>query len=316
MHDVIPIISVVMAVYNGDEYLSAAVNSILEQTFDSFEFIIIDDGSIDASNQILNEYTDSRIKLIRQENKGLSAALNVGISIANGEYIARMDADDIALPNRLEVQYKYLCNNPELDVIGGQAKIIDMEGKVVADMRKPVAHTNVVRYMEYSCPLIHPTYLMKTSVCKAIGGYRPMFQIAQDYDFILRVVDAGYQCGNTPDNVLRYRVNLKNISLVYGQKQMYETRCLLNAHKLRSKGKSDQSYLDYAMKKCPDKNSPLFDYCLRLRTKCMNVSRKNSGLKKGLFIVFAVLYSCAHYEIFLSTYRIYNSQKYLNDKHI
>lgn len=119
-----PQISVIMSVYNGEKYLREAIDSILNQTFTHFEFIIVNDGSTDKSLNIIKSYNGSRIILVQQENKGLAAALNEGIKIAKGKYIAMMDADDISLPTRLEKQIQFMEAHPEYVAIGSWANKI------------------------------------------------------------------------------------------------------------------------------------------------------------------------------------------------
>src|SRR5438067_12011849 len=115
-----PAISVIMSVYNAEAFLEAAVQSVLMQSFSDFEFIIIDDGSTDRSNQILQDYArkDNRVRLISRPNKGLTASLNEGLKLARGEFIARMDADDVAAPDRFKIQVEYLRDHPEVSVRG------------------------------------------------------------------------------------------------------------------------------------------------------------------------------------------------------
>ena len=123
------LISVVMPVYNGEKYLKDAIDSILNQTHTDFEFIIVNDGSTDNTANIIDSYVDSRIIHVRQENRGLPKALNVGASISKGEYIARMDADDISLPNRLKSQYLFFKSNSDISVLAGSFSYIDEKGK-------------------------------------------------------------------------------------------------------------------------------------------------------------------------------------------
>src|SRR4051812_26679567 len=122
-----PTVSVLMAVYNGEQYLREAVNSILSQTFKDFEFIIIDDGSTDRSPELLASYAraDSRVKLISRPNKGLTKSLNEGLHAARGEFVARMDGDDISLPERFERQVSYLREHPEVVLVGSRVEFID-----------------------------------------------------------------------------------------------------------------------------------------------------------------------------------------------
>jgi glycosyltransferase involved in cell wall biosynthesis len=140
-----PRISVVMSVYNGEKYLRQAIESILQQTYTDFEFIIIDDGSTDSSREIIQSYDDKRIRLvINEQNIGLTKSLNKGIRLAKGEFIARMDADDISLPQRFEKQVAYLDSHPEVGVLGTYANIIDHRGKIINNIIFPTEHETIL----------------------------------------------------------------------------------------------------------------------------------------------------------------------------
>ena len=147
-----PVISILMSVYNGEKYLHAAVDSILKQTFKDFEFIIINDGSIDRSREILESYQDERIVLIHQENKGLTRALNKGLSLAKGEFIARMDADDSCKPERLEKQVAFLRENPGIVLLGSNCFNIDGDGDIIGQIDLPTGGVQIKwNLLFYNC---------------------------------------------------------------------------------------------------------------------------------------------------------------------
>src|SRR5260370_151977 len=135
-----PPVSMLMSVFNGEAFLPQALESILGQTFGDFEFIIIDDGSTDTTAQILSDYAkqDERVRVFNQGNKGRAASLNDGIDLARAEYIARMDADDIALPHRLKEQIRFMERHPEVGLLGGAVELIGPEGQVLAEVRPPL----------------------------------------------------------------------------------------------------------------------------------------------------------------------------------
>jgi glycosyltransferase involved in cell wall biosynthesis len=165
-----PAVSVVMSVYNGAQYLNEAIDSMLGQTFKNFEFIIIDDGSTDRSNEIIKAYNDSRIVLIEQDNTGLAIALNNGIRLARTNYIARMDADDIALPQRLESQIAFLHENPDLVLIGTNALVIDKIGEFVFRSNLPT-EWEVIKQQFPETSFYHSSVMFKKDAFYKAGGY-------------------------------------------------------------------------------------------------------------------------------------------------
>ena len=140
-----PQITVLMPVYNGEKYLRQAVDSILNQTFKDFEFLIINDGSTDKTLAILQEYKNKRVKIINnKKNIGLTKSLNKGLKLAKGKYIARMDADDISLSNRLRKQIDFLDKHNKIGVLGTQMKIINNSNKIVGEYKTPLCHSLIV----------------------------------------------------------------------------------------------------------------------------------------------------------------------------
>ena len=210
-----PVVSVIMSVYNGAAFLSEAVESMLKQTFRDFEFIIVDDGSTDESRVILEEIAavDARLSVIVQPNRGLVDALNRAIHVARGKFIARMDADDVAIATRLEKQLHFMNQNPSVAVVGGAVEIIDARGVSVGRLTFPRVDAQIRRELESGgCPLCHPTVLMRTDAVRATGGYRPVVVDAEDYDLWLRLADK-YHIGNLSDIVLKYRRHPGQVSL-------------------------------------------------------------------------------------------------------
>ena len=186
-----PPISVIMSVYNSEEYLSEAIESILNQNFENFEFIIIDDGSTDGSLEIINSYAakDSRIKILSHENKGLPASLNEGIAIATGKYIVRMDADDISLPSRFQKQYQFLESNPEIGVCGSLALRMRKNSSKYVIFSHPEKHEALRLRLLFSVCFIHPTVMIRISVLDKLEYfYDEKFTNSQDYELWSRLV--------------------------------------------------------------------------------------------------------------------------------
>ena len=209
-----PAISVVMSVYNSEKYLTKAIESILDQAFADFEFIIINDGSTDSSLSIIESYMakDDRIVLISRENKGLPASLNEGIAIAKGKYIARMDADDIALRDRFKKQMKALTDH-SVDLVFSHANLIDDKGEKICRIFTPDIKT-VLRCLFRKNYLIHPTVIMTKGALKKVGGYNESYKNGQDWDLWKRLKKAGAKFIITEEALLNYRYNFNGITMV------------------------------------------------------------------------------------------------------
>ncbi len=219
-----PVVSVVMPVFNGSEYLSLAVESILAQSFSDLEFLIVDDGSTDDSLEILRRYEsqDSRIKIISRENTGMPRALNEGISLARGPFVARMDADDIAEPSRILKQVHYLQGHRECVAVGSALVFIDPDGEILAEQKTPESHEELLeRLWQGDSALPHPTAMIRRDVLSAVGGYREAFAIAQDLDLWLRLSEIG-RLANLPQALLRYRLHAASLTSTRRAQQLAE----------------------------------------------------------------------------------------------
>jgi len=182
-----PKISVIMAVKDGEKYLRQSVDSVLQQTFSDFEFIIIDDYSIDSSTKIVEKYKDLRIRSIRnQSHLGLTKSLNIGLDIAKGEYIARLDADDVCLPTRFEDQVRFLDKHPLIGVLGTGISLIDDQG-TIQDVHFPTEHDLIKWQLCFYNPIAHPSVMMRIAAVKQAGGYDPTLTYSQDYDLWWRM---------------------------------------------------------------------------------------------------------------------------------
>lgn len=236
-----PAISVVLPVYNAQLYVREAVESILAQTFTNFELIIINDGSSDDSGSILRELAshDSRIILVERANGGLVSALNEGIERAKGGLIARMDADDIAMPDRFAQQYKRMSNEPCLAVLGSFIRIINMRGEPSRLCTFPVSTVEVGNFIEHGCPVAHPSVMMRRDVVLKVGGYRKIFKHCEDYDLWLRITECGYGIANLPKVLLKYRVHESNVSVVHINAQILGSLLAKNSYRMRKAGLPD-----------------------------------------------------------------------------
>jgi glycosyltransferase involved in cell wall biosynthesis len=202
-----PKISVVMSVYNGGGFLREAVDSVLAQTFDDFEFIIIDDGSRDDSLAQLRLITDARVRLVAQENRGLVAALNRGIEMATGEYIARMDGDDRCELDRFAIQVRYLDAHPKIALLGGSVATMDETGNPLAPcVRFPAAHEQIWAGIgRLPWVFCHPAVMYRRAAAMEMGLYKSDFAHCEDTEFFARLM-THYRAANLPDVLLNYRL--------------------------------------------------------------------------------------------------------------
>jgi glycosyltransferase involved in cell wall biosynthesis len=197
-----PELSVIMCVYNGETFLKEAVESVLGQTYASFEFIVVNDGSTDRSAEILASFDDPRIKRIdNSSNLGLIRSLNIGLDLAKGDFIARMDADDICAPDRLQKQLSFLKDNPEIGLCGSWLKIVDEE----TSYKFPLTHDEIMAaLLEYNA-MAHPSVLLRTKLVKESGlRYDSRFPGAEDYELWSRMIFLT-RFANIPETLLFYR---------------------------------------------------------------------------------------------------------------
>ena len=233
-------ISVVMSVFNGQSFLSEAVDSILGQSFDDFEFVIIDDGSTDQTSDILRRYAarDARIRIHRHNNMGRTQSLNVGIRIAHGKYIARMDADDVSLPNRFQEQFSFMEGHPDVGLLGGASQLISGDGRVLDAIRYPTQDSEIRAAMRVGNPICHPSAFLRKELVLAVGGYRKPFDESEDYDLWLRISERS-QLANLGKFVLQYRIHPDQASI---KSMRHQQECVLAARaaaKVRSQGLAD-----------------------------------------------------------------------------
>ncbi|NJO41926.1 MAG: glycosyltransferase [Cyanobacteria bacterium CRU_2_1] len=224
-----PMISVLMPVYNAERYLAQAIESILSQTFSDFEFLIVNDGSTDRSLDWLQHFADRdpRIRLISRPNTGYVQALNEMLQLAQGEYIARMDADDIALPDRFRQQIEFLHHHPSVVCVGGAHEIVDHQGRLLTRLQLPLANAEIQREaLAGHGSICHPCAMMRRSAVLAIGGYDERLMPAEDLDLWLRLGEMG-ELANLPETVLKYRLHLNSVSEKKGhlQRQKAQEAC-------------------------------------------------------------------------------------------
>jgi glycosyltransferase involved in cell wall biosynthesis len=222
----VPAVSVLMSVYNADRYLDEAVRSILHQSFGDFEFIIIDDGSTDGSLNILRRYeaSDSRIRVISRANTGYCKALNEALALARGEFIARMDADDVSAPQRFERQLKFLRANPEVLVLGAAVDLIDGDGRLLLRTPQPISDQEIQKDgLSGHCSIVHSAVMIRRDAMVEAGGYDVDACPSEDLDLWLRLGEHG-KLANLPDVLGKYRLHTSSICATNSDKQKIKSQ--------------------------------------------------------------------------------------------
>jgi glycosyltransferase involved in cell wall biosynthesis len=212
-----PTVSVVMPTYNPGRYVAEAIGSILGQTFADFELLISDAGSTDGSLEVMRRIAgaDARVRLLVRPKTGIVGALNELLGLARGELIARMDADDVAMPARLGRQVAYLDEHPECVVVGSRVTIIDPDGQPLTVLTDMLTHEQIDRGLlaGIGASLYHPSVMYRKSVVLGIGAYRDIYDEAEDLDLFLRLAEVG-RVANIEEPLLKYREHLAKSSRV------------------------------------------------------------------------------------------------------
>jgi radical SAM superfamily enzyme YgiQ (UPF0313 family) len=267
-----PKVSVIMSVYNGERFLRESIDSILNQTFRDFEFIIINDGSTDRTGEILDSYSDERIKIFNQSNQGLTKSLNKALRLARGEYIARQDADDISEPNRLEVQVAYLESHPDIGLVGSFAKVINEQGDFTGnELIVPDFSEEIFELLPSRNCLLHGSVMFKRDIIDLVGNYNENFPYAQDYEFWIRISQK-FKVANIPKYLYRFRIHHNQIANVHVI-QHEKVRNFINNFSIRRAYDDSKEY----------KLSILFIY------PNVNVATQSMGVNHGVTSLSAVL---------------------------
>jgi len=238
--DTSPTISVLMPVYNGGRFLEAALDSVLAQTFTDFELIAIDDGSRDGSSEVLARFAarDPRVRVFTQENRGIVASLNRALALGRAPLVARMDADDVARPDRFAKQVACLREHADIAVLSGAMELIDANGAPLRVDTFPTSPEAVARELLERCCVSHPAVMARTEVLRSVGGYRRAAQHAEDYDLWLRIAEIG-RIANLPDVLLAYRMHPVKASTQHLVAVELAALAVRGAARLRRSGKPD-----------------------------------------------------------------------------
>ncbi|MDP0499564.1 MAG: glycosyltransferase [Verrucomicrobiota bacterium JB022] len=266
-------LSVIMPVYNGREYLDQALRSLQQQTRPYDELVAVDDGSTDGAGELLDAWAakDSRIRVIHQENRGLPKALNVAWQAAQGEWLARMDGDDICYPHRFEYQLKYLEAHPQVVCLGTAVKVVDPRGRVLSVGLPPERHGEIdARLLEgHGSALYHPTIMLRRRTLEALGGYRESVEM-EDLDLFLRLAEQG-EVHNLMDVLLEYRLHLRSTNHRRREKHERMVR-LCVAEALERRGLDPQEAADMPLPERTDTLSSVY-----FEWSCMAFQHRNFG---------------------------------------
>ncbi len=208
----IPKISVIMPVYNAQNFLKEAIISVLDQTEKDFELIIVNDGSTDASADIVRSFKDGRIQFFDRQHFGLIDSLNFGISKVRGEFIARFDADDVCAVTRFEEQLDYFTEHPECAIVGSWADVIDNFGETTGTLSyPPETWKQIKRYSLLHNPFIHSSVMVRKKIIDEVGTYNKFFRHAEDYELWTRIIYR-YTSANIPEPLLKYRIHQAQVT--------------------------------------------------------------------------------------------------------
>ena len=231
-----PKVTVLMSVYNGEKYLNEAIDSILGQTFKDFEFLIINDGSTDKTGEILESYNDPRIKIINNEkNIGLTKSLNKGLKLTRGEYIARQDADDISMPERLEKEVEFLETHQDYAVVGTFAKIINKNSEILSFLERPIEDLKIKEFFKKDNCIVHGSSMIRKACLSDIGFYNELMIRSQDYELWLRL-SKKYRLANIAKYLYMWRKHDENIEAKFiGEQKIFVILAMVKNNILENK---------------------------------------------------------------------------------
>ena len=277
-------ISVLMSACNSEAYLEEAIESVLNQTFHDFEFIIIDDGSKDATLSIAQKYAakDTRIVIDSHENMGLGNSLNRAMKMAKGEWIARMDADDIMLPTRLEEQVKYLQTHTDIDVLSCWAYYINDKGHNIGKLSHPSdlqTKEDNKRYLTENklVHILHPGVIMRKESILSVGGYKPIVP-SQDIELWNRLIEKGYIIVCVPQILMKYRIHPKSVTNANYLKTIHFDEWIGECMRLRRQGKAEISFESFEQQLA---QNPFWVRIEKWRKMYANYAYRNAGFLLG-----------------------------------
>ncbi|GAB4470510.1 MAG: hypothetical protein OHK0057_13310 [Thermoflexibacter sp.] len=290
------LVTVVITVYNGEKYLTEAIESVLSQTYRAIELILVNDGSRDRSLEIIQDYAskDDRIVVIDHPNRGISASNNAAIAIAKGFYYAKIDADDTMHPQRIEKQVAYLENNPEVTMVSCQAYYINGKGKIIGEQITPgytkIEDSHIARQTGELVIALHSGFITYMEKMREIGGYREDLKCMVDLDLYTRLVQKGGVMIIMPDKFINYRMHLSSVMAVTSKDNLMQvTRSWLrDSYRKQAQGMIPLSFEEYKEVQKKEK------FWTRLMRKFANLSyhyRRNAIIYYGDRAYLPFIYS-------------------------
>ena len=224
-----PLVSFIVAVYNEEDHILKSINSIINQTYNHLEIIVVDDCSHDETKNILASIKDKRLKVIRNnENLGLTKSLNIAIKHTNGQYLARQDSDDYSAAHRIETQIRFLKDNPNVKLVGSDYFVVDYNGKKIKTRNNfPITHEEICFYSIFDNPFVHSTVLIDSSIVdKSCLFYNEDYKTSQDYELWLKIIEE-HSTFNINEKLVYFRFHNRSLSSSYNQKSFSLIRKLL-----------------------------------------------------------------------------------------
>ncbi len=244
-----PAVSILISAHNSERFIAETIQSILAQTFSDFECVIVNDGSTDRTAQIVRQYTgDPRIQLLDLPKVGLCAALNRGLELTRAPLIARMDSDDVMLPERLARQVEFLKDKPELGGCGSFYYLIDEAGARIGDGRCPLTSLDAIeQHLANGGHLIYPnpTVTLRRTVIEALGGYRQEYFPCEDVDLFVRMLQADKPVLILPEYLLHFRIHGASVSANNAERQFHTNRLIFRNYHAQRRGKPILPIEDY-----------------------------------------------------------------------
>lgn len=290
-------VSVIMGVYNEEEiWVRESIESILNQTYKNLEFIIILDNPENKKlKSVIEEYSknDNRIKFyVNDKNLGLIDTLNKAIRLSSGEYIARMDSDDIAVNTRLEEQMNFIINNLECELVGSKVQYIDEFGNEIhLEDNRVCSYEDIKKYLKYDNPFAHPTIIYKTNTVKELGGYDKALY-AEDYELIMKFVVNGKKVCNLDKRLLKYRLRDTGISISKKDYQVTTTQFLQKTYKKHLKDNTLYSLNSKELDRLLlEDDSSWNKKIYELHKKALDLGKNNNKLSKGFYVLLISIIS-------------------------